>query len=130
MSSSPSAKSCSWSWRKRKICVQSSRLSRWKRSLFLGEGLERSVGSVARGDLVAGGDLVVAGVCSWSLLLLWTFALASRSGFLVLQAFLLQLALWPPRPSSLVLFGGYVVLGLLLWLWEGRLVLELVRLLW
>jgi hypothetical protein len=70
-----------------------------------------SVGSVAGVGSGAGGDLV-AGVWSWSLLLLWTFALASRSGFLVLQAFPLQLALWPPRPSSLVLFGGYVVLGL------------------
>jgi hypothetical protein len=64
-----------------------------------------SVGSGAGGDLVAG-------VWSWSLLLLWTFASASRLGSLVLRVFLLLLALLLPRLSSLVLFGGYVVLGL------------------
>jgi hypothetical protein len=115
MSSSPFAEFCSCSWRKRqrKVGARSCRLSRWRGRPGLDDELARSVGGVG----FAGGGGLVAGVRvpeeeSQSLLLLSTFASASRLGSLVLRVFLLLLALLLPRLSSLVLFGGYVVLGL------------------
>lgn len=87
-------------------------MSRWRGRPGLDDELARSVGGVgfAGGGLVAG--VRVPEEESQSLLLSSTFASASRLGSLVLRVFLLLLALLLPRPSSLVLFGGYVVLGL------------------
>ena len=113
--------------------VRNSRPSRRRSSLVLEDG--RGIDTVAVAAYAAAfhaGSPLRALLPEESLfllllLLLWTFALASKSGLLGLWAILLLRALLP-LPSSLVPFGGSVELGLRPW--EGRPVLELPCSLW